>query len=135
MDLTTLSSLHARRTFKTVVKRKFLTSPIDPFVTSDVPQQKHLHTNTTTPAQKTSPQAQKHHHTHTNHTNTTQTPPHKHHYTHFTSVVQNVRFTSFLNVVRSSPVKNCWATCKMCVCSQFKEKGIRDRAMITFDQP
>ena len=36
VDLTTLSSLRARRTFKTVVKRKLFTSPIDPFVTSDV---------------------------------------------------------------------------------------------------
>ena len=36
MDLTTLSSLRACRTLKTEVKRKFLTSPIDPFVTSDV---------------------------------------------------------------------------------------------------
>ena len=36
MDLTTLSSLRACRTLKTVVKRKFFTSPIDPFVTSDV---------------------------------------------------------------------------------------------------
>ena len=36
MDLTTLSSLRACRTFKTVVKRKFFTSPIDPFVTSCV---------------------------------------------------------------------------------------------------
>ena len=36
MDLTTLSSLRACRTLKTGVKRKFLTSPIDPFVTSDV---------------------------------------------------------------------------------------------------
>ena len=36
MDLTTLSSLRACRTFKTVVKRKFFTSPIDPFVTADV---------------------------------------------------------------------------------------------------
>ena len=33
MDLTTLSSLRACRTLKTVVKRKFLSSPIDPFVT------------------------------------------------------------------------------------------------------
>ena len=36
MDLTTLSSLRACRTLKTVVKRKFFTTPIDPFVTSDV---------------------------------------------------------------------------------------------------
>ena len=36
MDLTTLSSLRACRTLKTVVKRKFFTSPIDPFVTSCV---------------------------------------------------------------------------------------------------
>ena len=36
MDLTTLSSLRACRTLKTVVKRKFFTWPIDPFVTSDV---------------------------------------------------------------------------------------------------
>ena len=36
MDLTTVSSLRACRTLKTEVKRKFLTSPIDPFVTSDV---------------------------------------------------------------------------------------------------
>ena len=36
MDLTTLSSLRAYRTLKTVVKRKFLTWPIDPFVTLDV---------------------------------------------------------------------------------------------------
>ena len=36
MDLTDLSSLRACRTFKTVVKRKFFTSPIDPFVTSCV---------------------------------------------------------------------------------------------------
>ena len=36
MDLTTLSSLRACRTLKTEVKRKFLTWPIDPFVTSDV---------------------------------------------------------------------------------------------------
>ena len=36
MDLTTLSSLRACRTLKTEVKRKFLTSPIDPLVTSCV---------------------------------------------------------------------------------------------------
>ena len=36
MDLTTLSSLRACRTLKTVVKRKIFTWPIDPFVTSDV---------------------------------------------------------------------------------------------------
>ena len=36
VDLTTLSSLRACRTLKTVVKRKFFTQPIDPFVTSDV---------------------------------------------------------------------------------------------------
>ena len=36
MDLTTLSSLRACRTLKTEVKRKFLTWPIDPFITSDV---------------------------------------------------------------------------------------------------
>ena len=36
MDLTTFSSLRACRTLKTVVKRKFLSSPIDPYVTSDV---------------------------------------------------------------------------------------------------
>ena len=36
MDLTTLSSLRACWTFKTVVKRKFFTSPIDHFLTSDV---------------------------------------------------------------------------------------------------
>ena len=36
MDLTTLSSLRACRTLKTVVKRKFFPSPIDPFVTSCV---------------------------------------------------------------------------------------------------
>ena len=36
MDLTTISSLRACRTLKTVVKRKFLSSPIDPFVTSCV---------------------------------------------------------------------------------------------------
>ena len=32
----TLSSLRTCRTLKTVVKRKFLSSPSDPFVTSDV---------------------------------------------------------------------------------------------------
>ena len=32
----TLSSLRTRRTLKTVVKRKFLSSPSDPFATSDV---------------------------------------------------------------------------------------------------
>ena len=36
VDLTTLSSLRACRTLKTEVKRKFLTSPIDPLVTSCV---------------------------------------------------------------------------------------------------
>ena len=36
MDLTTLSSLRACRTLKTVVKRKFFTYRSDPFVTSDV---------------------------------------------------------------------------------------------------
>ena len=36
MDLTTFSSLRACQTLKTVVKCKFLSSPIDPFVTSDV---------------------------------------------------------------------------------------------------
>ena len=36
MELTTLSSLRACRTLKTVVKRKFFMSPRDPFVTSDV---------------------------------------------------------------------------------------------------
>ena len=36
MDLTTLSSLRACRTLKTVVKRKFFTWPSDPFVISDV---------------------------------------------------------------------------------------------------
>ena len=35
VDLTTLSSLRACRTLKTVVKCEFLSSPIDPFVTSD----------------------------------------------------------------------------------------------------
>ena len=34
--MATLSSLRACRTLKTVVKRKFFTTPIDPFVTSDV---------------------------------------------------------------------------------------------------
>ena len=36
MDLTTLSSLRACRTLKTVVKRKFFTYRSDPYVTSDV---------------------------------------------------------------------------------------------------
>ena len=36
VDLTTLSSLRACRTLKTVVKCEFLSSPIDPFTTSDV---------------------------------------------------------------------------------------------------
>ena len=36
VDLTTLSSLRACRTFKTEVKRKFFTYRSDPFVTSDV---------------------------------------------------------------------------------------------------
>ena len=36
VDLTTLSSLRACRTLKTVVKRKFSTYRSDPFVTSDV---------------------------------------------------------------------------------------------------
>ena len=36
VDLTTLSSLRACRTLKTLVKRKFFSSPSDTFVTSDV---------------------------------------------------------------------------------------------------
>ena len=36
MDLTTLSSLRACRTLKTVVKRKFFTYRSDPYATSDV---------------------------------------------------------------------------------------------------